>query len=883
MKKYIQFPLSFVLLLAFCSNIFPCGPGVITPIFDYKKSPENPFENFAAGRIGILKPTYHRSVLYAAYRYFNGGAFSASEQKALVDVWKAEFNNKNYLDDDVSEAVQTWVEARKSIVPDEEKTPEIYVEREYGGYDFFPNCTKNAFETAVETLKDRAASHGTDNPHVKDWLTAQDKVFENCASGKQMPDEPNPSMPEWLQKDRAYQMAAASFYSLDYADARRRFAAIAEDFSSPWQETADYLVGRTLIRQASLARSEQAANRFYAEAESHLYRLSVSGNKYADSAEKLLGLVKYRLHPVERTKELAQILSYQNGGENFRQHLIDYTWLLDKFEKESLEGEEKRKEALKPKPANTNSAAVDPDPVSGNSNQNDNDGKLMIYFSNDDYSRNWTIYVDAEATDEEALRQAELTAGMPLTEKMTEQVRNNRKTAYASRFSDSRQNGYPGRYYGDEPIALSILPPEIRADDLTDWLFAFQITDREAYQYALDKFERNRTDLWLATAISKAEKSSAGLPRLLEAAEKVPSSSPAFPTVAFHRARLLIEQNRTDEARKFLDEVLNSSVEMPVSSRNQFFDLRMKLAVTLDEFLTFSQKKPFAFDFDGRGKSLDEIIEERKSWYDPKYDKVTKEEYDREIEEQYGDLRLWQDRMMFDDNVIEIINEHFPLEVLITASRSAALPEYLQESFLKAAFVRALILEDFATAEQLAPEMVKRLPALQEPINQFLAAKPDEKRFAALYPILKEETFSPFVPSGLGSPQEQPTYALRWWCAPFDQVYDEDLRQLVPRQALPKPAFLTAEQSRKGRDEWNRLKEIGDAPKFLSEKVFEWARLFPRDRRVPESLYIVYESNDWDKYGCGGNQELRQEAAQILTTKYPETEWARRTFAEPEQ
>ncbi len=76
--------------------------------------------------------------------------------------------------------------------------------------------------------------------------TAQDKVFTNCSSGKQIPDEANVSMPEWLQKDRAYQLAAASFYSLDYADAKRRFAEIALDFQSPWQETADYLVGRTL-------------------------------------------------------------------------------------------------------------------------------------------------------------------------------------------------------------------------------------------------------------------------------------------------------------------------------------------------------------------------------------------------------------------------------------------------------------------------------------------------------------------------------------------------------------------------------------------------------------------------------------------------------------
>ncbi len=71
---------------------------------------------------------------------------------------------------------------------------------------------------------------------------------------------------------------------------------------------------------------------------------------------------------------------------------------------------------------------------------------------------------------------------------------------------------------------------------------------------------------------------------------------------------------------------------MPISSRNQFLELRLKLAQTLDEFLTFAQRKPFAFDFDGAGKTIDEIIEERKQWYDPKYDQEPKEDYDREVE-----------------------------------------------------------------------------------------------------------------------------------------------------------------------------------------------------------------------------------------------------------
>src|SRR5690349_17131925 len=132
MKQKFQILFSAILIFAFCTSVIPCGPSYVTPLFDYKSAPENPYENFAAGRIGILKPTYHRSVLFAAYRYLNGGTFSATEQKALVEVWNADFNNKAYIDDDVSESVKAWVEARKAVAEKEEKTPEIYVEREYG-------------------------------------------------------------------------------------------------------------------------------------------------------------------------------------------------------------------------------------------------------------------------------------------------------------------------------------------------------------------------------------------------------------------------------------------------------------------------------------------------------------------------------------------------------------------------------------------------------------------------------------------------------------------------------------------------------------------------------------------------------------------------------
>lgn len=883
MKNKFRFLISFLLIFAFFANIFPCGPVYIAPLFDYKSAPEDPFQNFAAGRIGILKPTYHRSVLFAAYRYLNNGSFNAAEQKALVEVWNAEFNNKDFGENDVQEAVKQWVEQRKDVAGKEEPTPEIYVEREYGGYDFFPNCTKNAFETATQTLKDRIASHGSDNRDVKNWLAAQDKVFTNCASGKQTPDPPNAEMPEWLQKDRTYQMAAAAFYSLDYAEAKRRFAEIAQDTQSPWQKTADYLVGRTLLRQASLMKDKEKARQIYTEAGDHLYRLSVSGNKYADSAERLLGLVKYRLHPEQRIRELAQTLSFQ-GGENFRQDLIDYTWLMDKFQKEALEREEQRKKEANSDLGNTNEA-VNPDEDvieanESNSSSPKNEGDLAIYLYSDDYQKNWTIYVKPEATDAEAIAEAEKVTGMPLTDRMKEQVRDGRKIAYSNRFSNDRESGYQGSYYGEEETRLSILPEFLRADDLTDWLFTYQINNAEAYLYSLNRFKQNGSDLWLATAISKADKSSPELNRLFEAADKTPPFSPAFPTIFYHRLRLLTELNKKEQARVLLDEFLASPVDVPVSTRNQFIKLRFDLSTTLKEYLIYGLRKPFGFGWSGEAKTIEEIIEDRKSWYDPKYETVSKEEYDRQIEEEFAEARRLQNELMFDDETILLFNEHFPLEVLREASKEEYLPGYLRERFLKTAFVRSLLLADYKTAEKLAPDFVKIEPELQEAVNQFLTAKPAEKQFAALYLILKNEKLTPYLSSGLGTPIEQYAYASRWWCKPYDEYYDADTDRSIPRSAIPKPAFLTQAQSSRAKTELKKLKEIGDAPKYLGEKVLQWARLRPKDKRIPESLFIVYEANDWDKHGCGGHRELRSQAANILKTRYPYSDWSQKVADE---
>ena len=917
MKNSARLFITILLVFAFASNALPCGPSYVTPVFEYSYAPENPYEDFAAGRLGIIKPGFHRSVLFAAYRYINGDTFTPDEQKALVDVWNADLNNKDYQKHDVTNAVNAWVEKRKTVVGKEEKTPDIYVERNYGGYDFFPNCTKNAFETATDTLADRISSYGAEDVNVKNWLSAQDKVFENCASGKQIPDDVPPGSPDWLQKDRAYQIAAASFYSLDYNDAKRRFAEIAQDFQSPWQETADYLVARTLIRQASLSKTEDAAKPYYAEAEERLQHFASRTGKFNDSAERLLGLVEFRLHPKERLRELAQKLQIYGGNDNFRQDLIDYTWLMDKFEKDMLEAEQKRKEyervSIAVKGAITNSAnspipagydgtatanalraAQEAVNAAGNAvnaavnatasyqSANKKDGDLEIYLYSSDYKQNWRIYVKPDATDDEAIAEAEKIVGMPLTDEMKKIVRESRRQAYANRFTNDRRSDYPGRYYGDEKTSLSLLPDFIRQDDLTDWMFTYQVEGAESYLHALQKFQSTSSDLWLMTAFAKADKNSTQLDRLFNAASRIGPSALAYPTIAYHAARILLEQGRNAEAKKLIDGVLSNSADLPVSTINAFMKQRLRLADTMDDFLRYSLMKPFAFDYDGTSGTIDQFIAEQKSYYDPENtEHQTREQYDSQVEEQFKYEKLWQDRLMFDPDTIEQLNRYLPLSVMVQMEQSPALPDYMREKFVMAIWTRAVLLGNITTADKFAPELVRYDPNFKVLIDKVIAAPtPAAKQNAILFFVLKNPILSPDIDDGMGkTDNEQGEFDSNdWWCAPYEP--EEGESEYQPSQPSVPPRFLTPQQIAAARSERAKLKEIGDAPKFLAGKVLDWQKRAPADRRIPESLYIVYLANGWTKYGCGNNEELQTQIGDLLKRRYPQSEWTQKRIAD---
>src|SRR6185312_8609307 len=205
-----------------------CGPESLEPIFVFRDAPDLPFSEFTAGKVGIVQPTFGKKTLAIAYRYLTGGSFSPDEQKDLVTALDGAPPEE---DDD--KAIKAWIAARQEVVGKNERLPEIYSERRNGGYDYFPNCARNAFEVAIQTLKDRAAQYGADDRNVRDWLAAQDQVFQNCSGGSSITAEPT--------KRRA----------------------------------------------------------LYDRAEDHLKVLLARNSAFNPAERRLLGLIKYRVHPEE--------------------------------------------------------------------------------------------------------------------------------------------------------------------------------------------------------------------------------------------------------------------------------------------------------------------------------------------------------------------------------------------------------------------------------------------------------------------------------------------------------------------------------------------------------------------------------------------------------
>ena len=302
------------------------------------------------------------------------------------------------------------------------------------------------------------------------------------------------------------------------------------------------------------------------------------------------------------------------------------------------------------------------------------------------------------------------------------------------------------------------------------------------------------------------------------------------------------------------------------------------MAVSLSEFLRFAPRRPVTFYDEGRFASLADLLGIAKSSWSDYYDE-NKEEYEEGVDERFRQLLPWNDRLIFDENTVAVLNWHFPLTALQEAAGDPALPDYLRGRMTLAGWTRAILLKNDAVAQQVAPDVVKLAPEMSSVFRTYLDARTEkERRDAALYILLKQPTLSPFVLGGLpvSETSEELDYYFEssWWC-PLSETEYNDQGNEVPK-SVAKPGFLTAERLTAAARERAALFAIGDGKSYLGKRVLAWAKASPTDERIPEALFIAAKANGQYKYGCSSweyDRETSEELGKMLRENYPNSEW----------
>jgi hypothetical protein len=336
-------------------------------------------------------------------------------------------------------------------------------------------------------------------------------------------------------------------------------------------------------------------------------------------------------------------------------------------------------------------------------------------------------------------------------------------------------------------------------------------------------------------------------PELMAAAAQVAESSPAFPTVAFHRLRLM----PPDEARPLLDAMLRR--KLPAPERNLFLAERMRVARDWDELLRDAPRTAAATTYIGDERTYDAIA---------------------------------APELGFDDDAARILNRQAPIALLRVAARNSSLPPKLQLQVARAVWVRSILLGDTDTARGVAPALASLAPYLKPYLDGYMAA-PDENAgaFAAAWLMLNNAGMRTSVDAGAGRLAPIPkldNFRDNWWC-PADAAADATRRsmnaplELLYRGKPPEAAFLTASQRAEAGEEQERLAAASAAPSFMARQAVEWAEAHSDDRRAPESLHLAVRAGH---YACGGDGQTERWAKRafgLLHSRYAKTEAARRT------
>jgi tetratricopeptide (TPR) repeat protein len=372
---------------------------------------------------------------------------------------------------------------------------------------------------------------------------------------------------------------------------------------------------------------------------------------------------------------------------------------------------------------------------------------------------------------------------------------------------------------------------------------------------AFPQWKMTQTLPWLVAAISEAKGGGgADTAELMSAAAKVPAESPGYVTVNYHRARLLLESGRRDKARELAGSLLAGiSGDDMAASRNAVLGLRIQTARSFAEFLSDAPRT---------------VIETRSEASNAAlcgYAVGAKQPADcvKEIPPQQFD---WDAALAF--------NQEIPMARWVEAASGSALPQHLREAVAWAAWVRAVGLDDAATAKRLAP-------MLPEPVRKTAG---QSTGFPATLAMLRNPGLWPYVQQGVQrslSYRELDNFRDNWWCAKWgDGVLpsDEDTGKPDVSSRMPTDFLAKTEQSAAAQER-NKLNGLPGGVAWLGRRAIAYVKEHPADKDGAEALGLTVRAT---RFGCylqrpDEQKAVSKEAFQLLHRLYPKSVWADQT------
>jgi hypothetical protein len=379
---------------------------------------------------------------------------------------------------------------------------------------------------------------------------------------------------------------------------------------------------------------------------------------------------------------------------------------------------------------------------------------------------------------------------------------------------------------------------------------------------------------WLVAAMMFLAPDDADVAEAMTASQAVDAGSPAYYTLAWHRARLLIEQGKTDDARTELDRLL-ASPSLPGGVGNLMRYQRLKVARSVGEFATFATR---------RGEFVMYL-------YNPLTNlsayplPLPTMKWDRDVATVIG----WRtelfhpDPRYLDADAAYAMSTFMPLPMMAEAVLAPGLPANIKRDIALAVWTRAVLLGDTDTANSMANALAPFFPQLAANWKTYRAAvTADAKRVEAALLLLKLPAARPSVPYGLGYIYKADVigqFGPRWWAADDMPFYADDSGNplLCGDCALPlplvAPVFITDKDKERAKAENERLGKLPGAPAWLGSVIIPWAKTHLSDPRVPEALHNVVRATQYGDM----DSDTSKAAYELLHGRFPKNPWTAKT------